>query len=265
MMKKAIAAMVLAAVSSISGPVQAAGDLQDAFRRLRRQRLHGGRRALLSRQFRAERRDRRVPERGQTDRRRRTEAQRQADLPGVGGRLQRARRDLGTHGTACALRSGRLVRLCREVRRSDPRRRPPLPDRAVEARDRPRRGRRLQPVPGAASAAGQAVRHRRDQLHRPGGRRSPEPGTALRRRGHAGLAASGNQPDARPGGDGRAPGRLRTPSSSPTARMRSRSSTMATSCRLRRRAGSTSRSTRNPVPTARGGSRSSPTTSLSSR
>ena len=72
-----------------------------------------------------------------------------------------------------------------------PHRRSSLSDRPMEARDRPRRGRRFQPVPGVAPAQRQAVRHRRDQLHR-AGRANAKPGAGgvVPGQRHAGLAAA---------------------------------------------------------------------------
>ena len=136
-------------------------------RRLRRAGFLARRRVVLSRQFRAERRCVRVPERRQAERRRRAETQRQADHPGRRLQSQRAGGSLGEDRAESPLRRGRLVRFRRlQVRRSDPGRRSSLRHRAMEARDRSGSGRQFQPVPGDTAAERQAVCDDRDQLHR---------------------------------------------------------------------------------------------------
>ena len=117
--------------------------------------------------------------------------------------------------------------------------------------DAGRRG-RFQPVPGAAAAQRQAVRHRRDQLSRAAhGERSVRQGGCAGGGTPVWLRPETNQMRALVATDARLDARGRRALSTP-APTPSRSSTTATSCRLRIPAGSISPSTRKPGPDGTG-------------
>ena len=261
----AAAPVVLSLAGLLALPAAAADFENPARGRLRGPRFRRGRRALLQEEFRAERRHGRVPGRGRAHRQGGAAAVGQAALP------DRPMTDCSERAEVwertklwVPYDQGIWYRFSVKFADPVPRRRPPLSDRPVEARDPARRRGRFQPVSGAAAEPRQALRHGRNQSAR-----GQPPGSQghrgrLRIRRGAGLAASRHQSDA---GAGRYRRELRARRRHALQRLQRRSHrspTAATSCRPPHRAGSTSSSTRSPVPTAPAISRFSPTTNGSS-